>query len=198
MKTIIVLANPKVDSFNHAIVKSICEGFDQVGEEYEIWDLYKMGFNPVITEKEYQKFGYGELVEEDVKSMYNTLLNDTHRLVIVYPLSHFNMPAILSGFFERVFVGTAISTGDGKLYFKPMLNIEKTVLIQTSLGEKTLSDKGFDLYQKDEVVEISLEKIGLFNIKFYHYTDLIESKEEDRKRFLESIKQRAIEDTIKS
>ncbi|WP_053228507.1 NAD(P)H-dependent oxidoreductase [Spiroplasma taiwanense] len=110
MKTVIVIANPKENSFNHAIADAIIEGLKIKNKEFKIWDLNKMNFKPVLSSEEFEKFGYGSVCP-DLQNFLNVLIKECDQIIFIYPLFYFDFPAILKGFFDRLFIGTLIKDG---------------------------------------------------------------------------------------
>ncbi|MCX6302733.1 MAG: NAD(P)H-dependent oxidoreductase, partial [Bacteroidia bacterium] len=52
MKVLIIYANPNPMSFTHAILDNFVRGLNEAGHQYEIVDLYKIKFNPVLQDKD--------------------------------------------------------------------------------------------------------------------------------------------------
>jgi NAD(P)H dehydrogenase (quinone) len=49
MKYLIIYAHPNPASFNHAIMDTISEELKKNNKDFEVRDLYKIGFNPVLS-----------------------------------------------------------------------------------------------------------------------------------------------------
>ncbi|AGR42227.1 NAD(P)H-dependent oxidoreductase [Spiroplasma diminutum] len=186
MKTVIVIANPKPTSFNHAIADSVIKGLEEVEKEYEIWDLNKMKFNPVISQGEFEKFGYAEY-DPNLEHFIEVLTNECDQIVLIYPIIFFEMPAILKGFFDRVFIGTLIQEGGNPVDWKPSINIEKTFIIETSLGDMWSIATNQNKKQNEALTAQVMRKIGLFNPIIETYKNLGKSTLEERQQFLELI-----------
>ncbi|MCR5419792.1 MAG: NAD(P)H-dependent oxidoreductase [Lachnospiraceae bacterium] len=58
MKVFIVYCHPSDDSFTKNMCDSFIKGIIDSGNEYIISDLYKMEFDPNMTEKEYLRDAY--------------------------------------------------------------------------------------------------------------------------------------------
>lgn len=48
MKVLIVAAHPRLDSLTLSITNQFAKGLREAGHEYEIVDLYRENFNPVM------------------------------------------------------------------------------------------------------------------------------------------------------
>ncbi|AUM62745.1 NAD(P)H-dependent oxidoreductase [Spiroplasma monobiae] len=186
MKTVIVIANPKQKSFNHAIADSVIEGLKKANKQYEVWDLNEMKFNPVISEKEFQAFGYAEY-DPNLEHFTEVLKNECDQIVIIYPIIFFEMPAILKGFFDRVFIGTLIKEGNNPVDWKPSINIEKTFIIETSLGDMWEVVTNQTKKHNDAITAQVMRKIGLYNPIIQTYKGLATSTLEERQAFLKNL-----------
>ena len=101
MKTIIVYAHPWEGSFNHAVLDALKKGLE--GQDFEVIDLYEDGFNPGYSAKELAIFGKGEYLDPLV-GKYQRILDTADRIFFVFPTWWNTMPAILKGFFDKVFL----------------------------------------------------------------------------------------------
>jgi NAD(P)H dehydrogenase (quinone) len=61
MKVLVVFAQPKPESFNHAILESFTSGLRDGGHSFEILDLYAIGFDPILHQED-----LGQFVRNDV------------------------------------------------------------------------------------------------------------------------------------
>lgn len=131
MKTLVIYAHPSPASFCHALVEAFTEGLKKSKHEFEILDLYKTGFNPVLSEAEVRAHS-GDAVSEEIKS-YQDKIRWADALVFVFPTYWFRGPAMLEGFLDRV-----ITAGFAFKYVKSMpkglLPDKKAIVIQTYGG----------------------------------------------------------------
>ncbi|MCD8164706.1 MAG: NAD(P)H-dependent oxidoreductase [Bacteroides sp.] len=99
MKVSVVLGHPYDQSFNHAIATTVVETLRSNGHEVFFHDLYKEGFNPVITP--------GELVsdqsEDELVNLHSREIREVDGIIIVHPNWWGQPPAILKGWVDRVF-----------------------------------------------------------------------------------------------
>jgi NAD(P)H dehydrogenase (quinone) len=61
MKVLIIFAHPNPLSFTRAVLDHFVKGLREAGHEYEVVDLYKIRFNPVLQDKDYAFFVDREL-----------------------------------------------------------------------------------------------------------------------------------------
>ncbi len=101
MSTIIVYAHPGTEGFNSRFLHSVKNFLETKGEEYEIWDLYKMGYDPVLKKEELYTAGNKQISEEN--SRLQKKIKQASGIIFIYPVWWGGMPAILKGFIDRVF-----------------------------------------------------------------------------------------------
>lgn len=101
MKHLIVYVNPEVESFSHRILETVKEYSLEKGHEVEVRDLYKMGFNPVLSEKEIKALEKDGSVPADVKKEQD-YLDWAEVITFIYPI-WWMIPAMVKGYFDRVF-----------------------------------------------------------------------------------------------
>ena len=137
MKILIIFAHPNQKSFCGALKDSFIDGVKSNNHSVDVIDLYKDKFNPV-------SFGDNEISPE-VKN-YQQLIKNSNYLVFIYPIWWFRAPAILEGWFDRVFtVGFAF---DFKKVFgnwgRPigLLPCDKAIIVNT-YGSPALATKYF-------------------------------------------------------
>lgn len=101
MKYLIIYAHP--DSIGHCsiILESVEKILKNKNEPYEVIDLYKIKYDPILTKKELYGVKSRELSKIN-KEMQEKILR-ADKLIFIYPVWWNSMPAILKGFFDRVF-----------------------------------------------------------------------------------------------
>ena len=184
MKTI-VFAHPWDGSFNKAILDKVVEKLDETKQKYTIIDLNKDGFNPVMTEEELFLYSQGKSIDPLVEK-YQEILKNTDELILVFPIWWMSMPAILKGFFDKVmtkgFAYESTQTGIRGV----LTNIKMAKMITTATAPKFLLNiTGFGITMK----KANLGGIGIKKTKWIHYSFRAKGKDEDRKKFLEKVKE---------
>lgn len=100
MKHLIVYVNPEEESFSHRILETVKDYSLEKGHEVEVRDLYKLGFNPVLSLEEIQALEKDGSVPADIKTEQDYL--DWAELVtFIYPV-WWMIPAMMKGYFDRV------------------------------------------------------------------------------------------------
>ena len=103
--TTIIYAHPYEQSFNHAILQRVRELLESKGEAYKLIDLYADGFNPAYTKEELALFNQGKALDPLVLHSQE-ILKKTDRLIFIFPIWWADMPAIVKGFEDKVFLKT--------------------------------------------------------------------------------------------
>ncbi|MUO78106.1 flavodoxin family protein [Agrobacterium vitis] len=115
MRVLVLHSHPLAESFNRALYYKTCQSLEQAGHEVDGCNLYDEGFDPVLSAEERRIYhDYPDNIQP-VKS-YVERLKAAEGLVIVTPVWNFSFPAMLSGYFDRVWLpGVTFELIDGKL-----------------------------------------------------------------------------------
>ena len=133
MRVLVLYAHPVETSFNAALHRLIVERLTAAGHSVDDCDLYAEDFDPRLTRAE--RLAYHEpRGPQDVVDPYVRRLLDAEALVLSFPVWNYGFPAILKGFFDRVFLpGVSFRMVDGKA--SPSLhNIRKVAAVTTYGG----------------------------------------------------------------
>ena len=131
-RALVLWAHPVPDSFSSALHRQTVESLTKGGWEVDDCDLNAEGFSPVLTEAE--RRGYEDVGPnlEPVKE-YVERLRAADALVMVFPVWNFGYPAILKGFFDRVFLpGVSFRLENGKV--QPSLTHIRKLAVVTTYG----------------------------------------------------------------
>jgi len=103
MRVLVIYAHPLADSFNAALHECVVTALRGAGHDVDDCDLYAEGFQPALTAMEraaYHTVG-GNLAGIE---RYVERLRNAEALVICAPTWWYGMPAMLKGYFDRVWV----------------------------------------------------------------------------------------------
>jgi NAD(P)H dehydrogenase (quinone) len=102
MHILLVLAHPLSDSFAAGVAATAKAALEKGGHSVDLVDLYKESFDPRLLEDE--RRGYFD-TPYDTTAVDGIVarLRAADGLILVFPQWWFNFPAILKGFFDRVF-----------------------------------------------------------------------------------------------
>ncbi|MDB5524556.1 MAG: putative oxidoreductase protein [Rhizobium sp.] len=103
MKFLIVLAHPLKESFAASIAKTVCDTLSGSGHSVDLMDLYAENFDPRLTAAERGSYFADRYDLSDIEP-YVARLRAVDGIILVFPQWWFNLPAILKGFIDRVFV----------------------------------------------------------------------------------------------
>ncbi len=134
-RALVVFAHPCAESFSASLHRVVVEKLTARGWDVDDCDLNAEGFNPVLSEAE--RRGYHEVGPNLTPvAEYVERLRAAQALVLVFPVWNFGYPAILKGFFDRVFLpGVSFRLEDGKV--KPNLtHIRKLAAVTTYGGTR--------------------------------------------------------------
>jgi len=130
MKHLIVAAHPVEDSFTMGLTRTYAAELKQLGHSQQTYDLYRMGFNPVLAAHELLPASADIPVSADVAKAQDDI-RAADVLTVVYPLWWLSMPAMMKGFVDRVFArGFAYEAHDGVV--RGLLAGKKSILITLS------------------------------------------------------------------
>lgn len=97
---LIVYSNPDEKSFSYCIKEKIREYLCSKGQNVQIRDLYKMNFNPLLTDIEIEDFERGvysyDILEEQAFIKWADVV------IFVFPI-WWGIPAMLKGYIDKVF-----------------------------------------------------------------------------------------------
>ncbi|MFD1697023.1 NAD(P)H-dependent oxidoreductase [Roseibium aestuarii] len=135
MRVLVLYAHPVETSFNAALHREVVSCLTAAGHEVDDLDLYAEDFDPRLTREE--RLGYHDLeTNQTPVADYVRRVQAAEALVICTPVWNFGHPAILKGFFDRVFLpGVSFKMVDGKV--RPSLhNIRKLAVVTTYGGAR--------------------------------------------------------------
>lgn len=101
-KYLIVYAHPGHDGHNGYLLKVLQDRLKAKNLDFEVLDLYQLKWDPVLKNNELYTAGRKDVAEE-TKAIQQKI-KTADRLIFIYPTWWQNMPAILKGFFDRVFI----------------------------------------------------------------------------------------------
>lgn len=176
-----IFAHPKEISFNGAILTRVKEELEKQNHEVYLWDLYKMGFDPILSRGEIQR---GFSLDTSIQEAYESV-KQAEAFIFIHPIWWGGMPAILKGFVDRIFrSGVAydfIKNERGELEkIMPLKGKKAFVIMTTDSPENAISSH--ELIWKEGVGDFC----GL-DFHFKTFWSLFFSQYKERKDFLESL-----------
>lgn len=134
-RVLVLFAHPCEESFSASLHRTTVEALRSAGHEVDDCDLNAEGFSPVLTAEERRNYHDTDINTGPVQG-YVDRLRAAEALVLVFPVWNFGYPAILKGYFDRVFLpGVSFRLEDGGV--KPNLhNIRKLAAVTTYGGTR--------------------------------------------------------------
>ncbi|TPW30918.1 NAD(P)H-dependent oxidoreductase [Martelella alba] len=187
MRVLVLFSHPVETSYGAALHRQVVESLTAAGHEVDDCDLYAENFSPVLTREE--RMGYHTYPEntEPVKG-YVERLKAAEALVICTPIWNFGFPAILKGYFDRVWLpGVNFSIENGKV--QPSLrHIRKIAAVFTYGGDRKRAFLAGDPPRKLFMRAIRVQvKLGA-PAKFLAHYDMNNCTPETRAKFLAKVK----------
>src|SRR5271155_5731832 len=131
MRAFILYANPVETSFGSALHKQAVEALQSRAHVVDDCDLYGEAFDPVLSRLERLAFHDTKANRAKVVSWADRLLA-ADALVLIYPVWNEGFPAILKGFFDRVFIpGVSLSLGPDGAAAPSLENLKKLAAVCT-------------------------------------------------------------------
>jgi NAD(P)H dehydrogenase (quinone) len=101
VRILVVFAHPKRDSFTGRVLESFVGGLEEAGHEVEIADLYRESFQPLLVPQDYAQWEDRPMPPEVLREQAR--VEGCEGIALVFPIWWWSMPAILKGWFDRVF-----------------------------------------------------------------------------------------------
>jgi NAD(P)H dehydrogenase (quinone) len=162
----IVYAHPSKSSFTHRLLEAFIAGLEDVGHVHTISDLYAAGFNPVLSPEEYTRessYAADLPVRADIAAEH-ALLDAADAWAFVYPVWWTDVPAILKGWFDRVWtVGWA--------YHPPTLRRARKAVVLCAAGHTADHLRKTGLLQSMEAVMLADRIFDRTDHKEFHLFD---------------------------
>ncbi|MGL5115877.1 MAG: NAD(P)H-dependent oxidoreductase [Beijerinckiaceae bacterium] len=188
MRVLVLYAHPNPESYGAALHGSVLASLHAAGHDVDDCDLHAEGFSPVLTREE--RAGYHDLANNTQPvAGYVERLRRAEALVIVTPVWNFGWPAILKGFFDRVFLpGVSFAIKDGKVR-GVLTNIRRLTVITTYGGTRVRAFLVGDPPRK--IATRVLRAVTDFKapIQYLAHYDMNRSTPETRASFLRQVRQ---------
>lgn len=133
MHVLVVYCHPVETSFHAALHQEVLTNLKAAGHTVDDCDLYAEGFNPVLSREE--RLGYHDVPSNQLPlASHVERLRKAEAIVFCFPTWCFGLPAMLKGYFDRLFMpGVAFDLSD-PANVKPMLTHIKRISAVVTYG----------------------------------------------------------------
>lgn len=140
MRVHVIHAHPVETSYNRALFTAVVEELTANGHEVDALNLYEEGFDAVLSREE--RLNYHQVPDNlapQIKPFVDRL-RAADALVFVHPVWNYGYPAILKGYFDRIYlpgVSFVMEGGGDRGKLVPALrNIKKVAFVTTYGGNR--------------------------------------------------------------
>jgi len=134
MKPLIIYAHPNVKGHCSKILDEVISKLNNLGiKKYDLIDLYKIKYDPVLNENELYTAGNTFVSKENQK--YQELIKNAEKIIFIHPMWWGGMPAILKGFIDKVFV-SGYAFKYSKIGISKLLSGKALILLTSGSSEK--------------------------------------------------------------
>ncbi|MBT9371404.1 NAD(P)H-dependent oxidoreductase [Rhizobium sp. CSW-27] len=131
---LIVLAHPLPESFAASVADTVAQTLHNKGHTVDLLDLYREDFDPRLSERERRRY-FDPVADTSAVDPIIARLKAADALILVFPQWWFNFPAILKGFFDRVFApGVAFEHDQAGGRIRPALRNIRHLYAFTTTG----------------------------------------------------------------
>ncbi len=156
MNCLVVTTHPLKSSLCAHLTELVVDILKGMGHEVVVEDLYADKFNPSLTVTERESYYSGSYDRTAVVGEIERLLK-AEALVLLFPTWWFSLPAMLKGWFDRVWApGIAYDHADDFGPIKPRLGKLKKVLVVTTLGAPWWVDRLIMRQPVKKVIKVAL------------------------------------------
>ena len=103
MKVLYLYCHPLPESFHAGIRAEALAALEKAGHEVDLFDLYAEGFDPVLSEEGRRNYHDTTRNRAGLEPAIERLMR-AEGLVVQFPTWCFGFPAMLKGYFDRVFM----------------------------------------------------------------------------------------------
>ena len=130
MRVLVIYAHPSEASFAAELHAQIVASLRNGGHEVDDLDLYAEGFDPVMPRETFAHY-VDPAANHDGIERYIERLRAAEALVLVFPVWQDGFPAILKGYFDRLFIPGVAFKMEGGGFFPILHNIKRAAAVGT-------------------------------------------------------------------
>jgi putative NADPH-quinone reductase len=190
MRVLVLFAHPVETSFQAALHRAAIDALATAGHDVDDCDLYAESFDPVMSRQERIDYHDAAVCRKNVEPYVQRVLA-AEALVLGFPVWNFGYPAILKGFFDRVFLpGVSFDLLEGGGVRARLTHIRKVAAIVTYGGSRLRAMLAGDPPRK-AVTRVLRAQVGATTpVSYVACYDMNRATAETRRRFLERVSAR--------
>lgn len=182
MKTLIIYAHPDTESHARITLQEVESRLKELERDYEMIDLYKINYDPLLSAKELTEKGYCS----DIVKEHREKIDESDLLVFIYPVWWNTMPAILKGWFDKTFSsGYAFKYVNGMP--KGLLKGKRAIIFATT-GAKRFLSCIFQGLRWDKVLRKDTLRFCGIKGKTYHIGDAYRLTDSNKEKIKRNVK----------
>lgn len=131
-KILIIYAHPDVKGHCKEILAQVKKSLKENNQQFTLIDLYKEKYDPVLKKEELYTAGNRKVSKKNKEIQKK--IRQAEKFILIYPNWWNSMPAILKGFFDRVFVSHYAFKYEGKMP-KGLLKGKAAVFMPSGSGK---------------------------------------------------------------
>jgi putative NADPH-quinone reductase len=129
LRVLVVFAHPLETSFVSALHARVVETLRARGHDVDDLDLYAERFDPLMSRKQMLSYVDVETNTFEVEP-YVARLRAAEALVLVFPVWFDGLPAIMQGYFQRVFLpGVSVVIDENGLFHPNLWNLKRMAAV---------------------------------------------------------------------
>ena len=132
MRVLVIFAHPLGDSYAATLRDTVVAALEAGGHTVDLCDLYQEDFDPILSAQEWRDY---ENTSENTRAVSRQVerLRQAEGIIFVFPSWWYGMPAILKGYFDRVWLpGVAFEFGPQAI--RPLLMSIRMFGVVTTTG----------------------------------------------------------------
>ena len=132
MRVLVIFAHPLGDSYAATLRDTVVAALEAGAHSVDLCDLYQEDFDPILSAQEWRDY---ENTSENTRAVSRHVerLRHAEGIIFVFPSWWYGMPAILKGYFDRVWLpGVAFEFGPQAI--RPLLMSIRMFGVVTTTG----------------------------------------------------------------
>lgn len=144
MHILIVYAHPRPPerTFSGAVLEQFKRGAEEAGHTCEVADLYREGFNPLMSDRDLQQLDGVPMPDDVLKEQAR--IERADGLCFIFPIWWFGPPAMFKGWLDRVWSAGWAYTFDEKMSGSLLDARPCTFLMPTGSRPSRMARQGYD------------------------------------------------------